>query len=208
MTRKRFLILAACLFPALGAQADNFYRWVDDDGKVHFTATLPPEYADRPYQVINEAGLVVEEVDPMAKPAQPEQKQELKRPAPLWSEEEKQLRSDRLLVLKYHSEEDLLDAMHVEIANLDYDARIIEQTQASVLKSLAAQIREAADRERAGMPVDPETDGKVRRLQQRLRSGVDSKAALQQREDSIRAMFTAELERYRYLMARDASPTE
>jgi hypothetical protein len=188
---------AACLLPAAPLIADQVYRWVDDEGKVHYTATLPPEYSDRPYQVINKAGGVVERVDPLA-PGPPEETEDAK-PEPLYTEDEIRLQSDRLLVLKYHSEDDILEAMEIEIANLGYDARILDQTHASVLKSLAAQIREAAHRERAGMPVNAELAHQVEVLQNRLRRGAQSRVALQARETQIRAMFMTELERYRYL---------
>jgi hypothetical protein len=207
--RTSTLILAACLLAICSTAAGDVYRWVDKDGKVHFTATLPPAYADKPYQVINDAGLVVREVDPNAIDPDPDAAganagETDKRPVdPQWTEEMVQIRSDRLLVLKYHSEEDIIEAMNVEIGNLDYDELMIEQSQASALKSMAGQIREAADRQRAGLPADPKIDKAIRDLQQRLRQGARDKEALRAREASIRAVFMAELERYRYLVSQE-----
>jgi glutaredoxin len=36
-------LAAALLMPALAAAQSNVYRWVDKDGKVHYSDTLPPE---------------------------------------------------------------------------------------------------------------------------------------------------------------------
>jgi len=190
-------LLTAGLLPASPLLAENVFRWVDDEGKVHYGATVPPEYADKPYEIISEFGVVLDRIDPMAE--EPPVEVEEEEPEPLYTEDEIRLRTDRLLVLKYHSEEDIFEAMEVEIANLGYDARILNQANSSLLKSLAAQAREAADRQRAGMPPDAQTVEQVERVQSRLRRGADSLAALQDREDKIRAVFMAELERYRYL---------
>ncbi len=121
---------------------------------------------------------------------------------PNWTAEMVQARSDRLLVLKYHSEEEITEAMNVEIGNLAYDELLIEQSQASALKSMAGQIREAADRQRAGLPADPKIDKAIRDLQQRMRQGIRDRESLRAREASIRAVFMAELERYRYLVSQ------
>jgi len=191
--------LVACGLPWAPLFAENVYRYTDENGDVHYSATLPPEYANKPYEIIGPTGIVLERIDPMA--IQVPKVVEKKEPEPLYNEEEIRLRSDRLLVLKYHSEEDIFEAMNVEIANLGYDARILDQTQASLVKSLAAQVKEAADRQRAGMPPQEATVQEIESLQARLREGAAARAALETRELEIRAMFMAELERYRYLQS-------
>ena len=191
--------LVACGLPWSPLLAENVYRYTDENGEVHYTATLPPEYANQPYEIIGPSGIVIDRYDPMAIEA-PEEEEE-KGPEPLFTEDEVRLRSDRLLVLKYHSEEEVFEAMNVEIANLGYDNRILEQTQASAIKSLGGLVREAADRQRAGMPPDENATRSIQDLQARLRQGAAAKAALDAREADIRAMFMADLERYRYLQS-------
>jgi hypothetical protein len=204
--RTPILILAAGLLATWNAAVGDVYRWVDKDGKVHFSATLPPEFADMPHQIINDAGLLVRSVDPSAIDAKADAAAGDKASTskdPQWTEEMVQLRSDRLLVLKYHSEEDIIEAMNVEIGNLGYDELMIEQSQASAYKSMVGQIREAADRQRAGLPPDPKTNKAIADLQRRMRQGVKDKELLQEREASIRAVFMTELERYRYLVSQE-----
>ena len=43
--RLSVLLAAALLLPALAAAQSNVYRWVDKDGKVHYSDTPPPEPA-------------------------------------------------------------------------------------------------------------------------------------------------------------------
>ena len=196
----------ACAIVFTPLQARDLYRWVDEDGNVHYSETLPPESSTRPHDKLSNEGIVVESIeDPVAAARQPvEEKKEKKELVPLFTEAEVQAGNDRLLVLKYHSEQDILDAMQVEIDNLGYDARLIEQGRSSILRSLRGQVSKAATYQRAGMPVEQETIDTVNQLRRRLQNGDREMAQLQQREESIRAMFNGELERYRYLRERES----
>jgi len=199
-TRLIAILTAFGLTLSSAAWAENVYRWKDENGKVHYGATLPPEYANSPYEILNSQGVVIERVtDPAARQkALPKEKKSAK-PEPLFTEDEVRLRSDRLLVLRYHSEDDIRDEMEVEVAQLGYDARLINQTMNSAMTSLAGQVNNAADRQRAGMPVAEDTETAINKLRQRIRRNERSLAALKVREDKIRATFQKNLERYRYL---------
>lgn len=180
--------------------AQVVYRWVDENGEVHYNATLPPEYANRPYQVLQN-GIVIKRVDDPFAPelTKEELKQQKSQISPEEAEREKRMRADRLLVLKYHSEDEIIEAMEVEVSNLDYDSRLIEQGRTSVLSSVEGQIREAADRQRAGLPVDPEISKKIAVMRVRLQQAAQSEANLAAREAQIRGVFLAELARFRFL---------
>lgn len=187
--------------PAGNLLAQEVYRWVDEDGQVHYNTTLPPEYANRPHQVLRN-GIVIKTIDDPTAPELTEEqaKAEENKQNPEEAAHQKQMRADRLLVLKYRSEEEILDAMRVEIDNLAYDARLIEQGRLSVMTSLHGQIREAADRQRSGLPEDPETSKKISQLRARIAQGRQSRKNLDLREKQIRDLFNSELERYRFLI--------
>jgi len=57
----KFKLLAALVagltlsFPAMA----TLYKWVDDNGTTHYGETIPPEYADRDHQVLNNEGRVI-----------------------------------------------------------------------------------------------------------------------------------------------------
>lgn len=197
----RMILVLLCLGMATApAWAENVYRWTDENGNVQYGRTLPPQYANQPYEILNDQGIVIERVtDPLAKQKEPVKKPKDDRPPPLFTEDEVRLRSDRLLVLRYHSEADIEDAMQVEIDQLGYDRRLINQTMASAMQSLEGQVRNAADRQRAGMEVDESTETAINQLRQRIRRNEQSLAQLVEREQKIRATFLKEMERYRYL---------
>lgn len=56
--------IALCLLVPLGADAQQTrtYRWVDDDGIVHYGDSVPAEYADLPKQVLNEHAVLIGEI--------------------------------------------------------------------------------------------------------------------------------------------------
>lgn len=211
LNRVSALLLALGLVYGAPAVAEDVYRWVDEDGKVHYGRTLPPEYANKPYDILNDQGVVIERVtDPLARQKAP--KDEDGKIVVVKEEPEDEgddlLQSDQLLVLRYHSIEEIEDAMEVEVAQLKYDTLLINQSRASAMTALVGQVRSAANRQRAGLPVEAETENDINSLRQSIRRSERSLAALQEREEKIRASFAGALERYRYLQAGGEPGTE
>lgn len=194
------------------ADAAEVYRWVDENGEVHYSESLPPDHADRGHDVLNQQGIVTDEdqkLTPKPPPTMPQKDEPqelprdasgLPRPKALYSETEMQQRMDNFLMLRYESEQEILDAMNVEIKQLNYDRRLLEGSRASTNQAFRGQIRVAAERQRAGLPVEAKTTGEINKLRNDLARNTRSLQGLQQREDAIRADFDKQLERYRYLM--------
>jgi hypothetical protein len=111
-----------------------------------------------------------------------------------------QQRMDNFLMLRYESEQEILDAMNVEIKQLSYDRRLLEGSQASTNNAYRGQIRVAAEQQRAGLPVAPATKREIKNLRGTLAKNTRSLEGLQIREDAIRDEFDEQLQRYRYLM--------
>ena len=58
MLLKTTLIAAiVCLCIAVPASAQKLYRWVDKDGVVHYTDSVPPEYAELDRDILNKQGV-------------------------------------------------------------------------------------------------------------------------------------------------------
>ena len=219
----KYLIATLCVtvLMAAPASADKVYRWVDEDGNVHYTESLPPGFKDTGHDVLNERGIVVDEDQKLTPPPVQEQKDEelikaqeagelprdssgLPRPKPLYTEEQKQRRMDNFLMLRYESEQEITDAMNVEIKQLNYDRRLIEGSIQSILESWRGQIREAGDKQRAGETVSDEDVRQMNDLQSKLAQSNRSLDALETRERDIRQEFNAQLERYRRLVEQYA----
>jgi len=209
------LILAAVLAAGcwtVPAGAAEVYRWVDENGEVHYSESLPPDYKDRGHDVLNRDGMVIEEgqtLTPEPPPEVPpdEQVQELPRdasglprPKALYSEAEMQQRMDNFLMLRYESEQEIIDAMNVEIKQLNYDRRLLEGSRTRTEAAYRGQVRVAAERQRAGQAVDADTAREIRKLRKALATNGESLAGLQKREETIRSEFGKQLDRYRELV--------
>jgi hypothetical protein len=204
-------ILCALAAGATTAAAE-VYRWVDENGEVHYSESLPPDYKDEGYDVLNRQGVVVEEgrkLTPAPPPEAPveDEPQELPRdasgmprPKAAYSEAEMQQRMDNFLMLRYESEQEILDAMNVEIKQLNYDRRLLESSRASSEEAFRGHVKLAADSQRAGLPVKPRTVREINSNRAELAKVETALDGLQQRENSIRADFEKQLERYRYLV--------
>ena len=88
----------------------------------------------------------------------------------------------------------------LEIDQLSYDERILAASHESVMTALVGQIRSAADRRRAGLEVEPQQKSEISKLRRRLAANEQSAASLDERRETIRKRFEADLERYRILM--------
>ena len=207
------LSLALLTLPVAGSAAE-VYRWVDENGEVHYSESLPPDFKDKGHDVLNDQGLVVDEdqkLTPQPPPEVPDKNapQELPRdasglprPKALYSEAEMQQRMDNFLMLRYDSEQEIIEAMEVEIKQLDYDRRLLEASRSSLNQAYRGQVRLAADEQRSGQAVDAATLDEIRKMRNALAQNDRSMRSLQQREDAIRADFQKQLDRYRYLMVR------
>jgi hypothetical protein len=113
------VLLAGVLGLAATSLAADTYRWKDKDGKTHYGAIVPAEYADQPYDVLNKAGVVIDHVEDTSVPMDVREEIKIKERAPLISQEERARQYDRVLVIQYRSEEEITQAMSFELAQLE-----------------------------------------------------------------------------------------
>ena len=192
-----FLTLGLCLV-VTSAIADT-YRWKDKDGKVHYGASVPAEYADQPYDVLNSSGMVIRRVEDTSAPLVIQAEEAVKERAPLISDEERQRQSDRLLVIQYRSEDDIAKARELELAQVGYDAKLVNQSISSTTASIKSQVQKAANQQRSGKKVTVEQKKELNKLYKRLERDEERMAALSRREERIKMRFKNDLERYQRL---------
>ena len=197
---------------AMSLAADS-YRWKDKDGKTHYGAAVPAEYADQPYDILNNSGMVIEHVEDTSIPMEVRAVEKIKKGRePLISTETRQAQSDKLLVIRYSSEEDILKALELEIAQLGYDVKVVNQSYESTATAIRSQVKQAADQQRAGQKISAETQKKIDQLYARQARDEKRRTVMTNRETQIRLRYQAEIERYHYLTTEseetDQAPTD
>ncbi len=207
------LIMLCCTVVAASASA-KVYRWVDENGEVHYSESLPPTHVDKGHDVLNERGILLDKdikLTPPPPPPPPEVAEEeqrpelprdssgLPRPRALYTASEKQERMDKLLLLRYASMEEIETQLAYELNNIEHDEEMLVTSRNSLLKSYTGQVREAADLQRSGKPVSPEATRAIAHLKIRLDAITGEAEGLGVREEKTRAEFKEHLDRYRLL---------
>ncbi|HEY5655326.1 MAG TPA: DUF4124 domain-containing protein [Woeseiaceae bacterium] len=98
------LVFSVMSLPALSAQAQTLYKWVDENGVVHYGDSVPPEFADNEKEIVNKEGVTV---DRLRGKMTEEELAEQKRLEELRIQKELQARSDQALLATYLSVEEI-----------------------------------------------------------------------------------------------------
>lgn len=104
---RNFVVIAALVTLSISAHArdeQKVYKWVDADGNVYYGDSVPPEFAERPKQVLNDHGVTVQQLEGKKTAEQLEQEriENERRVA-----QELQMRADRALLATYLSVEEI-----------------------------------------------------------------------------------------------------
>lgn len=193
------VLIAGIIYLSVSSLAADTYRWKDKDDKVHYGAAVPAEYAEQPYDVLNKQGMVIEHIEDTSIPLEVLVEKKIQERKPLISNEERRRQSDRLLVIQYRSEEDIHNALQLQLDQLGYDARITNQSYDSTRKAIRDQIRQAADQQRANQNISADQQQDIDKLYARLTRDDKKRSAMTKRENRIRERFQADIERYRFL---------
>jgi hypothetical protein len=199
------LLLAASLGVALGlfqlpAQG-ALYRWVDEEGRVHFTDKLPAESARHKQERIDERGFTVETVQERELTEEERAAAERK----LQEEEEQQrlkdeqLAYDRRLLRTYETLDDLMMARDGKLAAVDSQVRLAEGQIREREDLLARQHKRAAELERSGKPLDKKLQDAIATTLRQIATSRERIAELEKEKAALRVEYDAEIVRYREL---------
>jgi hypothetical protein len=116
----RHTILTSITVVALTIAAQphaGLYRWVDDNGKVHYSDSMPPEVVSKGRDVLNKQGVLVQTiVPPKSKDEQQALKDDKHAQAIELQQNKRQIAADRSLIAAYRHEGDILKARDKNIA--------------------------------------------------------------------------------------------
>jgi hypothetical protein len=121
----RFITGALLILLASAAAAQNgeIYRWVDDEGAVHFGDSIPAEYAELPKQILNDHGVTVDNLQGKKTPEDLEAERVANE---LALRIELQRRADLALLATYLSEDEILLHRNRRVELFQAQARVTE----------------------------------------------------------------------------------
>ena len=188
---------------ALPAHGQKLYRWVDENGNVHYSDSLPPEAVDQARRELSKtSGTTTAQIDrALTAEERAAAQAEAEREAVIAAEAELRRQYDQRLLQSYPNESDLTRAFNDRLKMLDEaitSADVGIESQQYVLASL---LNDAADRELAGERVPLTVEEAARDAQAKQQQLY----ALQQQREAERAAIEQDyeeaLERYRLLVA-------
>ena len=172
-TRLTCIALAVLLASGAAAgqdKAKKLYRWVDKDGKVQFSDTLPPEALEQARTEISaSSGRTTGEVGRALTPEeQAEQdrlaaEQEVQRRA-----DEKERQTEEAMLASFQTEEDLRRSYGVRVTLMQENLNAIEAGIGSQRNSLTSLLADASEAELGGRPVNAKQAATIRELRQEM----------------------------------------
>jgi len=196
------LVLAATAAAAAprSSQKGIAYRWVDENGVVHYGDHVPPQYADKDRSLLNGQGVEVSHIDGERTPEQ------LKAEKAARAAVLAQKQHDAFLMTTYTSVKDI-EALRDERLDQLKGQRVAAEQYAESLQSRLAALQTRAQsyapyssNPGARRLPDDLAENLVRTVNE-LRAQNQARAARNAQEDQLRAQFQADIERYRDLSA-------
>jgi len=197
----RFAVLSMLGFAfatALAVAAPTTYRWVDDQGVVHYGDRIPPQYATKERSVLNAQGVEVRKLD--AQKTAEQVAAESRKQQELF----KRKQHDSFLVTTYTSVKDIEALRDERLQQLKAQLTAAEQyidtlhSRLSGLQARAMVFRPYNAKKDARRMPDDLAEDLVRTLNE-MRSQADALALKSQEEKTLRTDFQADIERYREL---------
>lgn len=169
------LAIAALLASGAAAGQDEepakkLYRWVDKDGKVQFSDTLPAEAIEQARTEISaDSGRTTGSVERALTPEEQEERDRLAaEQARSEAAEQQQRQTEEAMLASFQTEEDLRRSYGVRVTLMQENLNAIEAGIGSQRNSLTSLLAEAAESELAGREVNPGRAATILDLRQEM----------------------------------------
>ena len=193
-------LLLLCTSLPCAAQGSKLYKWVDDEGRVHYSDRLPPVDVQRAHSALDDRGVTVDQIDAAKTPEQIKQEQEVER---LRRERqaliEKQRTADRVLLRTFRSEDDIIMTRDGQVQAIDAYIKITHANIKRLKTSLEDLQKQAAARELSGKQIPEKFQQEIDDKNQTLKDAYQSIVKREHDKDRIRQSFAQDLQRFREL---------
>ncbi len=203
MMRQLLILTAVALATAtFAADAQQRYRWVDDNGSIRISDRIPPSAADKRIEVLNSRGMVVRVMEPKRELTAEEQAAlEAERVAAEEAKaaQEAQARRDRMLLDTYTSVDDLVRSRDTRVSSLQAQIVVSRDALEAHRAHLVELEENAAGHQSAGRDVPPGLVKKIEETREQFESTKRFVEMREQEQADIRAQFEADIARFQAL---------
>lgn len=199
MTHQIALALGLALLTGSVAAA-KLYRWVDENGNVHYSDKVPPAAMQGEHTRLNERGITVERQEPVKNAEARARDEEL---AKLRAEQQRladeQKARDAALLRTFRTEDDIILTRNGKLAAVDAQIQLAQSNIKRLKRQLAGMQTNAAKLEKQGRKLSPNQQRDIDTTQNQIE---DAYAAILRRErdkTQITASYADDLKRFREL---------
>lgn len=199
VVRAAFLLIFCLVSGAAAAQ--KLYRWVDENGVVHYGDSIPARYAEVERQVVNEHGITVDVL--RAKKTEEEIAEEA-RLEELRAEAELQRRRDQALLATYLTIDEIEMHRDRRVELFQAQARVTElylrnlQRRMETLREEASRFRPYNDDPDAPM-IDPDLADDIQTTKETIARHEENLRKYESDEQNIVARFDGDIDRFKEL---------
>lgn len=204
MRRSRLVLsLMLLLVVSTAALAQTVFRWIDQDGQVHYGNSVPPEFRSLGYERLAADGRVLERIAAELTPE--ERAAEVARramQAELQAEQESQAARDRLLLAAYRNEQDIIDTREIRLHAMRQQRQALETSHRHAVSRFEDLVSRAASLDRDSQTVPETLETSITETQAEARRLREAMADMDERMAAVHERFEQDLERYRSLTRR------
>ncbi len=207
---KRNLIISCAIIgwclAGLQASLATTYRWVDEQGNVHYSDKLPPSAMQKEREILDESGRTVKSIGRVEtqeekdakKQAGSEDAAEKKR---LQEERAEQARKDNILLQTFSTERDINLAREDRLTQIDSNISILEANTAKSKKKVETLEAQVAAIEKNKKEVPENVANNLAKAQKKVKDNEAHLARKKKEREVLIEKFDADLKRFRELMA-------
>ncbi|MDT8386079.1 MAG: DUF4124 domain-containing protein [Thiogranum sp.] len=200
------VIVIGTWFSTATAANGKLYKWIDDNGQIRYSDHVPPQYADKGNERLNNQGLVVDVKQPAKTEEQLANESRL---AELAEQEDLKKKEralhDRILLDTFTNEEEMVLNRRGKIESIEANIRVTNGRIDKLKQKLAQLNGQAASMERAGKTVPASITKQISESRTQIQKNLEYIENRKLEQQSIREKFELDIKRFRELNSNTAN---
>ncbi|RZO86051.1 MAG: DUF4124 domain-containing protein [Oceanococcus sp.] len=186
-------LLCGAALAVMSAQpsAAKTYRWVDQQGQVHYSDHLPAKHTQTDIEVVDEHGVV----SILGTPSEDAADETIRQAAEAQSKEA-QRRQDEQLLSRYANTDEIVARRNEQLAVLDARLAIAERALAQSQDALSTMRERIEQTLRAGQTVSAQAQNQLLEHETVVRSSQAALDAMRAERNKLEAEFERDLQRF------------
>jgi len=183
-------------------QAGKLYKWVDENGQIRYGDRIPPQYARKSNETLNQQGITVERKEAAKTPEQIAAAQRLEEAREAAERvQQKKDRKDRILLDTFTNEDEMVLTRDGKIQAIEAIIRVTNGRTEKLKLRLSELKTRAANIERSGKPVPDKLNAEISETRQQIAQNFTYVKSRSSDQQLIREQYEVDIARFRELQA-------